>query len=308
MSLTQAERELRRNWMGGGDVYALYDGRGYEVWAEKVQGTSDMTAKFLGWGSRIEPFILREYEETTGRELRFVNDPEDRPKRIMRIDTRLAPLPDDYEVETDHIVEGKFVALHNPLRDQYGDPNTDEVPMPTLFQVQGQLEAAEVDLGYVAAYIEGRQGVQIFVIPRDPELGAMVRNDCDEFWATYVEPQVPPDPEWSIAAGSRACEFLKRVHRTPQKILPAGTLDEEAEQWDRAREARLFSEKVEDWAKAKMLAKLADAEAAALKDGRYLVYRESTRKEHVVKESTFRTPRLAKKLPDDWESADGANS
>ena len=187
--------------------------------------------------------------------------------------------------------------------EEYGEPNTDQVPDRVLTQVQVQMLAHGLQRVHVVVLL-GRHGLkrELYHVDRNEKIIAAIIEKGEAFWRDYVLTKLTP-PESEFGLGS--IEIIKRVIRVPQtwaEIDEALIFD-----WDAKRKARLETEKAEDDALERMLTPLKDAEGVHLSDGRTLEYLPTTKSildqkkfkaeqpelyEAFLKPSISRTPRL----------------
>lgn len=86
----------------------------------------------------------------------------------------------------------------------WGEPGSDEVPLPVFAQVQGQLEALRADRDrwvgtelpdvdqVVVAVLVGGQRVDLYFVPRAEEQGAALAERAERFWTDHVVAGRPP--------------------------------------------------------------------------------------------------------------------
>lgn len=133
----------------------------------------------------------------------------------------------------------------------------EEIPEPVLVQLQVQMEVVGFDYAWLAVLIGGQQ-YQERQIPRDREMGGMLVQFVEKWWADHVVQGLPCEPDGSEAYAG----FLRR--RYPSNLAPALPLTPEAAQLvaaARAAKAELAqAEEREAEAVAKLKALIGEAE------------------------------------------------
>jgi hypothetical protein len=188
------------------------------------------------------------------------------------------------------LVEAKTCGiLHRPSRllDAYGEDGTDEVPESVLIQVTHSLVvlAAQPNLppirdALVVALLGDGRGLRRYHVAFDPALAEELLGAELEFWRDHVEADRPPRDE------PPSMHTLRAWRRRPE--LPTAALDPVLMlEWLHARTVAKQAAENEDTFKRMLLAELGDAEAGSCEHGR-ITYLPITKKEHTVRESTYR--------------------
>lgn len=158
------------------------------------------------------------------------------------------------------------------MGDDWGDDDTDETPMRVTAQVYHQfacvpsLRVIWVPMAIPVPIGRGRAkfDFRMYRHERKQELVEQVEAQCLAFMRTYVVPGIKPtDYRPSL-------EVLERMHRVPKSCAEVAA--EIYAAWEAARQERLAAEKLEEKAKATLLAQLGDAESGSLPDGRVFTY------------------------------------
>lgn len=208
MSLTEKEKEARKNRLFATDVARIMTGNGFRVALEKMGEIPDSGDELdeveeIQLGNLLEPKILDAYEAERGPQ-----------QLIRRPSTMIHPEQDWLGCHLDAIsieqsglvmdVECKAVGWYN--RKYWGDGG-DEIPNRVLWQVISQMAAARfegkkihsaripvcfLDSAAFTAYILGKQlPITIFAVTADSELEEMIFTYCREVWENINAGRLP---------------------------------------------------------------------------------------------------------------------
>lgn len=121
---------------------------------------------------------------------------------------------DGWLVDGTASIEVKTSGLMNPRADlsDWGTGETD-VPFSVLAQVNHAMFAAGLERVYIVALLGQGIGVRMYTIERDEALCQKIKTIGENFWNTYVIPQVPPE-------GLPTLEVAARVKREAGMITP----------------------------------------------------------------------------------------
>lgn len=308
MPITEEQRIERRKGIWASDVPKIVGvdpyGSAYDVWLEKTGKLPDeqRSNDAADAGTRFEPAIVSWAEEKLG--------PLERDVEIFDTDLGIGAHLDAQVLKDDRVVEAKTSGLFGPLKEEWGEDRSDDVPKRVIVQTQIQMLVAKTDIAYVPAFLGGR-GLSMFEIPFDKELAGILAERVMDFRENNVQADVPPDAEPSIENLYRRKRSLHKTTRIdPSLIL----------EWELAQ-ARVAGEKKtadywkaeilkaikdgdsgewgnpEDWPEEKfsaMVQKCVEVGTKAWWD-RVFTFLEQTRKEYVVKATTFRVPRIVKR-------------
>lgn len=179
--------EDRRKGIGGSDAAAVLGLSKYktplQVYQEKrgeLDGTPDNESML--WGRVLEPVIRQQYAERTGRVVRVPDKILSHPRHAFML-ANLDGFTDDGRV-----VEIKTARFGN----DWGEPGTDQVPVPYLLQVQHYMAVTGLPVADVAVLIGGSD-FRIYEIPADNELQEMMIDGEHDFWRRVLE-GTPPEP------------------------------------------------------------------------------------------------------------------
>lgn len=284
MPITEQQRIERRKGIWASDVPKICGvdpyGSAYDVWLEKTGKLPDerVSNDAADTGTRFEPVIVNWAEEQLGQLERDVE--------LFDSDLHLGAHLDAQIVENDRPVEAKTSGLHGPVKEDWGDYGTDNVPERVTIQTHVQMLVAKSDLCYVPAFIGGR-GFMMYEIPFDKDLASAIAERAIDFWDNHVQTDSPPD-------GEPALENLYLRIRLPHKTVQ---MDPQViAEWEKAQEQVAAAKKVEGYWKGQVLKALGDGDSGDWGDPeRIFTFLEQTRKEYVVKATTFRVPRIVKR-------------
>jgi len=181
---------LRLEGIGGSDAAAACGlspwKTAYGLWLEKT-GTVEIDAeseeeKHLKWGRLIEEPVMLAAREETGLPIA--------PYRFMCFNAALpwAFYDPDGVVGDDGIFEAKIA---NGKSDEWGQPGTDEIPMPYLLQVQHGMAVMGKTFALLAVSRWGRWP-DIYRVERHEGLIASLMRKEATFWDRVERNQEPP--------------------------------------------------------------------------------------------------------------------
>lgn len=214
IGLTEEQLALRRTGIGGSEIAAVAGLDPYrtalDVYLAKVEGWMEPLTAPMERGIFLEDGIANWYAHRTGRALRAVGTIRHprHPLMLCTPDRLAGPAPDtDETLELDLSIKapGPYV------REQWGDPGTDDVPQHYLVQEQWELAILRAlwpdqvsSTAHLAAPIDG--DLRVYVIREDVEIQEMLREAAERFWRDHVERREPPPID-----GSPSCAaWLKR--------------------------------------------------------------------------------------------------
>lgn len=283
--LTPEQIADRPNKIGASDAARIcgFFGGDYDIWLEKTRRIEPFTGnEATRAGDLLEHAVITHAAKTLGA-ISLRTGVEVASAVYPFITATLDAIP-DLPTGDPCIIEAKTGGICSPLSDEWGEPETDEIPEHYMIQVQHQMFAAGPEYQFVAlsALIPPR-GFCMYYIPRDEALiEAIVEREL-KFWE-HVKSDTPPD-------GTPSMDALKRMRRTPKKTVE---IDPSLlEMYREAQEKAKASEKEVDEAKSLLLAALGDAEAGDA-GSEMVTYYESSRKGYVVEPTTYRQLRIKK--------------
>lgn len=200
--------------MGGSDVPALL-GIAPASWSRrtpfalfldkmgKKQGEQDLPeSKVLRRGKKLEPYILEMLEEEYGLKPFFRNKQYADPEHgflAAEIDFEFKvteQLAERFGLEKgliNSLQNGEIKTVHPFIADEWGDPDTDQVPVHYVAQVMHGMMITGAQVCLVAALF-GADVLKVYKIARDDGLIKLMREKEVTFWKENVMKQVPPEP------------------------------------------------------------------------------------------------------------------
>lgn len=191
MALTQEQRELRRNGIGGSDCAAILGLSKWktplDVYLDKIFGPKEETEnQFTEWGNRLEPLIIQAFEDKTGLKCEIEPNTLYHPEHsfmFANIDARI--------VGQNAILECKTASQYNAKR--WSEEGGETLPEEYMLQCAHYAEVCNIDTVYVAVLIGGND-FRVYHYTRNKELGAAIIKAEHNFWHNHVLKEVAPDP------------------------------------------------------------------------------------------------------------------
>lgn len=184
--------ESRQSGVGGSDVAAIL---GLSKWAtpldvynSKLQPVpdEDETSEAMHFGNVLEDVVANEFTRRTGMKVQRRNKVyrhERHPELIGNIDRKIVGRQAGLECKTSSAW----------MADQWGEPGTDQIPVPYILQCVHYMNVTGLREWYVAALIGGND-FRWYTIPFNEDMSEYVVEKCVEFWNDHVKKQVPPAP------------------------------------------------------------------------------------------------------------------
>ncbi|MCL4305095.1 YqaJ viral recombinase family protein [bacterium] len=188
--MNHLDPNYRRTGIGGSDIGAILGVNPFrsplDVYMDKLGlKEPEPDNEKMRWGRVLERPIAEEF--CRNRSLALL------PTGHLRTEidgVRVFGTPDFIVQPKSAILEIKTAGLH--MAGFWGEPGTDNAPLPYIAQVALYLMLEGVTDGYIAALIGG-QDYREYEIPRDRELEAAIKDAVVTFWKEHVIPQVPPE-------------------------------------------------------------------------------------------------------------------
>lgn len=138
----------------------------------------------MRWGKILEPVVLQEYSNRTGRRIRTFEHEmhwsKEHPFLFYSPDAKVIDEPRNVQAKTARTREG------------WGEPGSDQIPQDYLIQVQHEMLVSVLPVTDVPILFGG-QDFALYEVPADRELQQMILEGEHEFWQR-VERGEPPDP------------------------------------------------------------------------------------------------------------------
>jgi putative phage-type endonuclease len=282
--------ESRRSGIGSSDVAAILGicpwRTPLHVYRDKLGLAQDPNAPMdphLEWGIRLEPVIAAKVKDQYGWELVKV------PKIMHRQHNWLIANIDRLRLAdgSNQICEFKTTALD--YAQQWGEPDTAEIPLYYWIQVQHQLavlhESYEVLTAWVFVLIGGSD-FRRYRVEYDPTFLDTVINPLAEFWQK-VQQKTPPEPTYSHKNTLSLLNDLYQPEPNKAIRLVSDQALALADEYQRCSLEIAEHAKLREEIKARLVAMMGDAGHAELPDGRVLSRRSFRRKAYSVPQSTY---------------------
>jgi putative phage-type endonuclease len=276
---------VRKSGVGGSDMASVMGLQSFssalEVYYSKVDEVPEREVpEHVTWGSRLEPFILREWAEDVGLS-DYVQAYDFAIIRHSALHYMLHS-PDALILDVDgNAIEGveiKNIRSEQHWSGEYG------MPERVYAQVQHGLFCSGLPLWTVVALVGGNKLITREVAPDQRFIGDMTLA-ADKFWNDHVLKNVPPEP-----SGTEADERALRA--AWDSSFGSAAIKEEL--WHDLLDAKAlldFHTERFDAVKQRVQLAMADAEYATVDGVSVASWKVSTR-------NTMDTARLRKELPD----------
>jgi putative phage-type endonuclease len=206
MPITEKQVARRRDYIGASDIAAIMGlsqyRNAYDIWASKTGKLPDYEASEAAQtGNALERGVLELAEPSLGKMI--LNQ-----FRVCE-GTKIGSNCDALVVESGRPVEAKIRSRD----DNWGEPNTDEVPDDIILQCTAQMLCTKTDLCHIAALLTSRGlRVQLFFVPFNKIIGDEIVQVAGEFWDKYVLKDTPPPILPSM-------DTIKRMRREPKSVI-----------------------------------------------------------------------------------------
>jgi putative phage-type endonuclease len=233
-------------------------------------------------GTYCEPAVLRLYQDWLEE-----NEPLAGPLLFKDQEVRVSAKTPwlfatlDAVGEDGRVVELKTVGWRD--KEEWGPEGTDEVPQHYFIQCQVQAYVAEVPFVDLAALISGREFAVYRIERNDHLLENVILPKASAFWESVVR----MEPPFATGADVGLLNSIKPA--AGKEVDLNGDLSALAARYLELGSEIKAMEAERNAAKAALLEAVGDAEVGRFSDGFTVVRKTQTRKEHVVKESTFNT-------------------
>lgn len=211
--ITEPVTRDRAEFLGGSDMAALFGVSKWktplQIWAEKTRRDAyreedPAKTKVLARGKRLEPLVISMVQEDYGLDIVAVNERYQHPAhgflsveidfewRVTQHALDMFPWLGDLEIGS--IQNGEVKTVHPFVAHQWGESETDEVPIYYAAQSMTGLAVTGREVCLYATLV-GVDDLIFYAVRRDQEtIDAMMAKAVD-FWTNYVQTDTPPDPE-----------------------------------------------------------------------------------------------------------------
>jgi putative phage-type endonuclease len=266
MTISEKQRQQRRDFIGGSDVGAIFGfddfKNAHDVWVQKVYETlPDKTSAPADIGNCLEESLVV-YAKREFKIDRIIRN-QRRVKGVFaaNLDARVA------DTDKNWVIEAKTTSNSG----EWGRPKTDQVPYKVNLQVQHQMYCADAERAIIpVVFGNPRLRMCWFSVDRDDDVIGVMVERCNEFMRlvrTKTPPSGPPP----------AIKIMSKIVREPESIVDlAPEVAEKIRSWEAAKVSKNLAEKVEQSLRTELINSLLGAEAGILNGGA-LTYLPDTR-------------------------------
>lgn len=266
----------RTKYIGGSDIAAILGISPYktaiDLWLDKTTPPAEdnRNAAAKRRGQRLEPYVLDMIREEFGITVTARNQ-RYRDAHVPYFAAEIDAETDDENIE--------IKTVHPFKSKEWGDLQTDQLPLHYVAQVQWGLGVRPKARTRVFALIG--DDLRPYVVERDDETIAALREKAAEFWEQYVLPGLRPPFDFK---DGKTLETLRRLYPGTN----GSTIDATAmhEHWravlTTAQEMRDKYEGVIDGAKAHLMAEMGDAAMLKFSDGKAFRRKQIVKKAYTV--------------------------
>ncbi|WP_164886795.1 YqaJ viral recombinase family nuclease [Piscinibacter defluvii] len=194
----------RSSWLGGSDAAAVLGVDPYrtpvDLWLEKtrrkVENLDDFKrAMVLARGRRLEP-VIREMAidklRAAGHQVKLLA----KNRRYRDAKHRFLSAEIDFELEVDgEEVNGDAKSVSHFVRDEWGDPGSEDVPIHYAAQfMHGLMVHPRRRQRTLVAALRSLDDVDLYWTRRDEVTIEAMRERELRFWTDHVKAKVPPEP------------------------------------------------------------------------------------------------------------------
>jgi putative phage-type endonuclease len=277
--------ERRRRGVGASDTPSLF-GLGYgtelDVYMSKIgQEVPQAESLQMFLGTVAEPKIAAMYEEETGvgfLDFQVEAESEQHPFMLATLDGLRT---DGMPVEFKTVFRGGS---------EIGEEGTDELPAAWIIQATHQMIVTDTDtVDFAVARPSWGREFSIHTVRRDETLANAIIAKVEEFWDRVLSRTPPPFSEPSDL------RHVPALYRSEGEVidLPSAIASEWAE-YQRLGEIEAAAKKEREAIKVMLFNRLGAASIGQFDDGSSIVRTITTRKEYLVKESTYAQLRYKK--------------
>lgn len=267
----------RRKFIGGSDVAAILGispwRSAVDLWIDKitppVENRQNAAAKRRG--TRLEPYILDMIREDFGLKIAATNQ--------RYIDSEHDFLAAEIDAETEDGENIEIKTVHPFKAKEWGEHETDQLPLHYVAQVQHGLGVRMRKVCRVFALIGDE--LKPYVVERDDETIAAMRQRCAEFWHQHVLTKIKPPIDYQH---KDVLDTLKRLYPgTDGTIIQASAMHEHWRAvYQTSTEMVKKYEGILDGAKAHLLAEMSNASAIEFHDGKAFARKIVNKKAYVT--------------------------
>jgi putative phage-type endonuclease len=234
-----------------------------EAYLEKIGALRRKQTDAMEMGLLLEPVVAQLYQRETGDEVRLTTADGKPQSYYADAFPWASATPDRFAgPEGQHwILELKIASIAKG----WGEPGTDEVPLPYLIQVQHQMAVLGLDRADVAVLIAGTDFRHYTVRRHDDLIRQMMRLEAD-FWGMIQERRAP-SIDWQHPDTPKLVSLLHQP--VPKKTVTFGfSTSLLVEEYEHLGKTIGELEKRRELVKARVVDAMQDATFGELPDGR----------------------------------------
>lgn len=283
--------QLRMSGLGASEIAAVLGESPWlsatELYARKIGASfgsdDDEPSEWIYWGNQLESSIVAGYQHRTGR-------PVEHQGTLLRSTEHPWAMCTLDAVTTDGREGAPWPLEIKNIGLQKAHEWEDGPPRHYVLQLQHQMLVTNAPRATAAALIGGQRLVWCDVERDEIEIRRIVHAGR-LFWSECVEKGICPKPDGSESA-RRALGALYRDRPDPESFvqLPGSMLELDAELRELKETEKAITKRIAS-IENELKAHIGDAEYGVLPDGTSYSWKQQTRAEHFVRETTFRVLR-----------------
>ena len=248
----------------------------YQLWEEKTAlEVVQFDSPILRRGRMFEPIIRQLYSDETGRAVKKVPSMRSEKYPFMTAS------PDGYAEDGKRYVEIKTARN----KSEWGEPGTDEIPLPYIIQVQHGLIVTGLEVADIPVSFS-LDDFAIYEVPADRELQEMIIEKEATFWE-LVKNRIPPEPSNYVDVYRRFAKSMPKNIQADSDIVGAVQALKSVKLSQKELKER------EDQLKTMIGKFMAEADTLIDFDGNTLAtWKTQNKKAYMVKESSSRVFRI----------------
>ena len=248
----------------------------YQLWEEKTAlEVVQFDSPILRRGRMFEPIIRQLYSDETGRAVKKVPSMRSEKYPFMTAS------PDGYAEDGKRYVEIKTARN----KSEWGEPGTDEIPLPYMIQVQHGLIVTGLEVADIPVSFS-LDDFAIYEVPADRELQEMIIEKEATFWE-LVKNRIPPEPSNYVDVYRRFAKSMPKNIQADSDIVGAVQALKSVKLSQKELKER------EDQLKTMIGKYMAEADTLIDFDGNTLAtWKTQNKKAYMVKESSSRVFRI----------------
>lgn len=268
----------RRSGIGGSDVAAIMgrDPRrgALEVYVEKTSDgpPTDEQKEIFTWGHLLEPVILKEFSQRSGRIVRRGGKllrATRAPHHLITLDGVQLTKPPP-RCKGPGIAEVKTTGFGEEFEPDGAYDEGEEaeaiLPLRVQIQMQWQMAVTGAEWGTCIWLPLLERKLQWVDMRAEPRVHAMLRDVVDEFWQQHVLARVPPPPDGSESSKRALARLFPGQGDDVFQLLEGAKM---ADEYRRLGDMIAVLDKRKKYLRNVLAATMGEARNAVLDDGRY---------------------------------------